>query len=157
MTLPRAPAAATEPSDIELVDNVLRLAPGAVEALARYDGSVAWCVSTNAAYSRFSGFLPEPVARRIFMDDRAAVAGNMGSIGRAEVVKGGYRVSGRWAYGSGIMHSDWVIGGCVVLEGDAPRRKPGGGVETRMRPPRSLKRARVGTSRDPGQFRLEDF
>jgi hypothetical protein len=35
MTLPRAPAAATEPSDIELVDNVLRAAPGAVEAFYR--------------------------------------------------------------------------------------------------------------------------
>ena len=33
--MPRAPAAATEPSDIELVDNVLRAAPGAVEAFYR--------------------------------------------------------------------------------------------------------------------------
>ena len=101
-----------------------------VEALARYDGSVAWCVSTNAAYSRFSGFLPEPVARQIFMDDGAAVAGNMGSIGRAEVVKGGYRVSGRWAYGSGITHCEWALGGCVVHDGDGPRRGPGGILET---------------------------
>jgi hypothetical protein len=35
MTLARAPAAATEPSDIELVDNVLRAVPGAVEAFYR--------------------------------------------------------------------------------------------------------------------------
>src|SRR5437016_3312883 len=69
-----------------------------IEALSRFDASVGWCVSTNAAYSRFSGFLPESVARRIFVEDRAAIAGNMGSIGKAEVVKGGYCVTGRWAY-----------------------------------------------------------
>ena len=101
-----------------------------IEALARYDGSVAWCVSNAAAYSRFSGFLAEPVARRMFVDDRAAVAGNMGPDGRAEVAKGGYRVTGRWAYGSGILHSDWVLGGCVVRDGDESRRGPDGKFET---------------------------
>jgi len=29
--------------------------------------------------------------------------------GRAEVVEGGYRISGRWAWGTGVMHADWVI------------------------------------------------
>jgi alkylation response protein AidB-like acyl-CoA dehydrogenase len=101
-----------------------------IEALAQYDGSVAWCVMNAAAYSRFSGFLPEAVARRIFVDDRAVVAGNMGPQGRAEAVKGGYRVTGHWAYGSGIMHSEWVLGGCVVHDGDEPRRGPGGAFET---------------------------
>ncbi len=101
-----------------------------VEALARYDGSVAWCVSNAATYSIFSGFLPEAVARRIFVDDRAAVAGSLVPLGRAEVVEGGYRVTGRWSYGSGIMHSDWVLGGCVVHDGDGPRRGADGTSET---------------------------
>ena len=101
-----------------------------VEALARYDGSVAWCVSVAATYSLFSGFLPEAVARRIFVDDRAAVAGSLVPLGRAEVAEGGYRVTGRWSYGSGILHSDWVLGGCVVHDGGGPRRGPGGVFET---------------------------
>ncbi len=54
----------------------------------------------------------------------------MGPQGTAEVVKGGYRETGRWAYGSGIMHSQWVLGGCVVHDGDARRRGPGGGFDT---------------------------
>jgi alkylation response protein AidB-like acyl-CoA dehydrogenase len=101
-----------------------------VEALCRYDGSVAWCVSTNAAYSRFSGFLPEPAARRIFVDDGAAIAGHMGSMGRAEVVKGDYSVTGRWPYGSGITHCAWALGGCVVHDADGPRRGRDGALET---------------------------
>ena len=104
-----------------------------IEALARSDGSVAWCVTNGGAYSRFSGFLPEAVARRIFVEERAVVAGNMGPIGRAVPVPGGYRVTGRWPYGSGITHSGWVLGNCVVLdEGGAPRPGPSGAADTRI-------------------------
>jgi alkylation response protein AidB-like acyl-CoA dehydrogenase len=103
-----------------------------IEALARWDGSVAWCVTNGGAYARFSGFLPDGVARRIFVEERAAVAGNMGPIGRAVPVPGGYRLTGRWAYGSGITHSGWLLGGCVVLDGEAPRRGPDGAPDTRI-------------------------
>ena len=101
-----------------------------IEALARYDGSVGWCAMIASAYSFFSGFLPEPVARRIFVNDRATVAGNFGPQGKAEVVDGGYRVTGRWAYGSGINHSAWIVGGCVVHDADGPRLRPDGTRET---------------------------
>jgi len=101
-----------------------------IEALARHDGSVGWCASVAATYSFFSGFLPEPVAHRIFVNDKAAVAGNIHPIGKAEVVEGGYRVTGRWAYGSGINHSEWILGGCVVHDADRPRLRPDGTRET---------------------------
>jgi indole-3-acetate monooxygenase len=38
--------------------------------------------------------------------------------GRALKVKGGYRVSGHWPFGSGCQHSTWLVGGCMVYEGD---------------------------------------
>ena len=68
-----------------------------IETLARWDGSVAWCVTNGGGYARCSGFLTEPVARRIFVEERAVVAGKMGAVGRAVPVTGGYPVSGRWA------------------------------------------------------------
>src|SRR5271155_1180796 len=46
-----------------------------IERLAQADGAVGWCVSIGAAYSRFSGFLSEPVARHIFVEDQAIIAG----------------------------------------------------------------------------------
>src|SRR5215467_4468416 len=97
-----------------------------IEALSRHDGSVGWCTMIAAVYSYFSGFLPEPVARRIFVNERAAVAGSFVPIGRAEVVNGGYRVTGRWPYGSGINHSEWILGGCFVHDAGGPRLRPDG-------------------------------
>ena len=29
--------------------------------------------------------------------------------GKAEKVEGGYRVSGRWGYATGIQHGDWML------------------------------------------------
>lgn len=43
-----------------------------IERLAQADGAVGWRVSVVAAFSRFSGFLCGPAARRI---DRAIIAG----------------------------------------------------------------------------------
>src|SRR5262249_8200502 len=101
-----------------------------IEALTRHDGSVGWCTMIAAVYSYFSGFLPEPVARRIFVKDMAAVAGSFVPIGKAEVVDGGYRVTGRCPYGSGINHSEWILGGCVVHDAGGPRLRPDGTRET---------------------------
>jgi alkylation response protein AidB-like acyl-CoA dehydrogenase len=37
----------------------------------------------------------------------------------ARPVDGGFRVSGRWAWGSGTANADWILGGCRV-EGEPP-------------------------------------
>jgi alkylation response protein AidB-like acyl-CoA dehydrogenase len=35
-------------------------------------------------------------------------------------VPGGYRVSGRWTFGSGCTHADVIIGGCLITENGQP-------------------------------------
>jgi len=41
-------------------------------------------------------------------------------IGAARRVEGGYRVSGRWKWGSGIMHADWIMGFVTFETGGDP-------------------------------------
>ena len=103
-----------------------------IERLARADGSVGWCVSVAAAFSRFSGFLSEPVARRIFVEDNAVIAGALAPGGKAVPVEGGFRLTGHWAFGSGIMHSNWTVGTSVILKDGQPRRSPTGALDTRV-------------------------
>jgi len=89
-----------------------------VEALSYLDGSIGWCAGLGAAYSRFAGYLPEAVAMHIFADN--VLAGSLAPTGRGTRVPGGYRLSGRWAWGSGIMHSTWVVVTFLTQSGDEP-------------------------------------
>ena len=61
-----------------------------VEAISQVNGSVGWCVTIGGgAPTWLSAFLPDPVARRIFVEDRSFVAGYLGPLGRAVPVQGG--------------------------------------------------------------------
>ena len=104
----------------------------AVEEVAQVDGSAGWLVAVAATYSALPAYLSEDVARQLTDDPTATIAGTINPSGRAVVVPGGYRVSGRWAFGSGILHSRWVIGNCVVIDGDGPRLTPSGAPELRI-------------------------
>ena len=89
-------------------------------------------MAVAATYSALPAYLGEEVARQLTDEPTATIAGTINPTGRAVVVPGGYRVSGRWAFGSGILHSRWVIGNCVVIDGDGPRLTPSGAPELRI-------------------------
>jgi alkylation response protein AidB-like acyl-CoA dehydrogenase len=91
-----------------------------VERFAVMDGSVAWNFAIGGGTPLFAGFIPAAVAREVFASPDACVAGGLAPMGTALRVDGGYRVSGRWAWASGIHQSRWVIAGCTILEGDPP-------------------------------------
>lgn len=40
--------------------------------------------------------------------------------GKAERVEGGYKINGRWSWGTGVMHADWVLLNGIVQDTDAP-------------------------------------
>jgi indole-3-acetate monooxygenase len=103
-----------------------------IEELSRIDGSVGWCAAVASAYSFFAGYLRSDMARRIYDGGRTVVAGGLMPIGKAFITEGGYRVTGHWSYGSGIRHSTWVVGNCVVQDRDGPWRGSNGAPEIRM-------------------------
>jgi alkylation response protein AidB-like acyl-CoA dehydrogenase len=89
-----------------------------IEELARIDGSLGWCAVIPAGYARLSGALDEDAAREIFLDSpRGVLVGTLNPTGKAIAAPGGYRVTGRWGYGSFINHGDWVLGNCLDGEG----------------------------------------
>jgi alkylation response protein AidB-like acyl-CoA dehydrogenase len=81
-----------------------------VEAASALDGSVGWLVWNGGGMSRIGGYLQESTVRDWFADPRAFVVSATGAIGTAERVSGGYRVSGRWPFGSGAHHATRFMG-----------------------------------------------
>ncbi|MCH9671886.1 MAG: acyl-CoA dehydrogenase family protein [Gammaproteobacteria bacterium] len=87
-----------------------------LEAVSRVDGSTGWCAGILATTSAMVGaFLPTGSAAELFGSRVPPMAGMVAPKGKAVPVSGGYEVSGRWSFGSGIHHSEWVVGGVAVL------------------------------------------
>jgi len=104
----------------------------AVEEMAAGDGAAGWCLAVHATSGMLAAYLPKLDARTVF-GSRSVVGGVFAPRGRAIHLPGGrLRVTGRWPFASGVEHCDWLMGGCLVSEGDAVRRRPGGQPDVRM-------------------------
>jgi alkylation response protein AidB-like acyl-CoA dehydrogenase len=103
-----------------------------IEELSRADGSVGWCAMVASVFSRLSGYLGSAAGAEIFRGGTARLAGSLSPTGKAVAVAGGFRVSGRWSYGSFIQHSHWAVGNSIVHDGDTPRRDSHGAPDIRF-------------------------
>jgi alkylation response protein AidB-like acyl-CoA dehydrogenase len=93
------------------------------EAMAHADSSAGWALMIGASISGMMGaYLPDATARELFAGHVPIAAGLQVPMGTARPVAGGYRVTGRWGFGSGIRHADWVFTAARVEAGtsDAP-------------------------------------
>lgn len=99
-----------------------------IEELAAADGSTGWCVVVGAEANGFLGaWLPEAAAGDLLFGRANVVsASSVTQGGRAVATGDGYRVSGRWRYASGCLHSDWLLADCTIVDGDTPRTGPDG-------------------------------
>jgi alkylation response protein AidB-like acyl-CoA dehydrogenase len=94
-----------------------------IEALAAADASTAWCMAQSLASSHAAGFLDREVAREVFGASCAVVAwGPPGGPTRAQVVDGGYRVTGKWRFASGSANATFMGAHSQVYERDGTPR-----------------------------------
>jgi alkylation response protein AidB-like acyl-CoA dehydrogenase len=105
-----------------------------VEALARIDGSTAWCVWIASGNPVYVGrCLTEQGAEAVFgRDPHVVTAGVVAPYGRAVAQDGGYLVCGRWPYASGCHHCTWLFCCCTVGDGDQMRLTARGDPEVRV-------------------------
>jgi alkylation response protein AidB-like acyl-CoA dehydrogenase len=91
-----------------------------IEALSYGDPAAGWCAMIGSDTGLYASFLDRDVAERMFPILDMVTAGLLFPNGRAEIVPGGYRLTGRWQFGSGITHADWVISGAFLYRDGAP-------------------------------------
>ena len=112
------------PAELGALEAAPAVTLAGAEAIARGDASAGWCVSIAATSSLLSAYLPEPGAIEVFGDPSQVAAGVWAPRGRATVVDGGVRVSGRWSFCSGISHSQWLFAGCLLEDAHAQGEAP---------------------------------
>ncbi len=87
-----------------------------LEAVTRIDASAGWCLMVaTTAVGLPAGFLLDEAMDKILAGGRippAAIAIFPSCI--ATPVDGGYRLSWRWPFASGVRHAEWLTAGCWV-------------------------------------------
>lgn len=106
----------------------------AIEAVSYADGAAGWCSMISSTTSSMAVYLPASTAQLIYGDPGIVTGGVFAPNGRGtsvdvdggdgggcdvdgrdvggrDVGGRGFSVEGRWAWGSGTQHSDWVLGG----------------------------------------------
>lgn len=91
-----------------------------IEAIAESDASSAWCVMIGATSGTVLSMLPADSAREIFAHPQILLGGVYAPRGQAVAEGDGFRVNGRWQWGSGTQNADWVMGGCQVIRDGKP-------------------------------------
>jgi alkylation response protein AidB-like acyl-CoA dehydrogenase len=104
----------------------------ALEQLASADGATAWCAMIASTSSLLGAYLPPEDAELIYAGGRTVTGGVFAPRGRAERRDGAYLVTGRWSFVSGVQHCDWVLGGCVVHDGEEPALLADGSPDVRL-------------------------
>ncbi|MFE3519034.1 hydrolase [Streptomyces sp. NPDC059166] len=99
----------------ELTDAVVSVGQGCAAS--------AWCASLAAYSARFASHLPEEGHQALWgASPDTVVATGLMPAGRARAVDGGWKVTGRWSYVSGIDFADWVMLCAAVPGGEGPPR-----------------------------------
>ena len=85
--------------------------------LSEGDGSAGWNAMIGSTTGVLSASLPTEFAKEIYGDKPGVLTvGVTAPLGKAEIVDGGYQVTGRWPFGSGSQNADWISGGCFLFE-----------------------------------------
>jgi alkylation response protein AidB-like acyl-CoA dehydrogenase len=91
------------------------------------DGSLGWITMLGVGHMPHLALLPRETFDKIYAQDPdIIVAGSAAPAGKAEMVEGGFRVSGRWPFGSGCQHADIIFAGVVITKNGEPVMRPDG-------------------------------
>ncbi|MEV5568145.1 acyl-CoA dehydrogenase family protein [Streptomyces sp. NPDC052196] len=96
----------------------------AVTAVGEGCAAAAWCASLSAYSARFAAHLPKEGHHALWgSGPDTIIATALMPAGRAVPADGGWRLSGRWSYVSGIEFASWALV-CAAVPGPAGDNPP---------------------------------
>ena len=103
-----------------------------VEELSIANASVGWCAMIGSDAGYFTAFLDDDVGRALYPDLDLVTGSSTRPTGRAEIVPGGYRVTGRWQFSSGCQHSTYLVANSFTFDCGVQRFLADGTPESRL-------------------------
>lgn len=89
----------------------------AIETVSHGDGAAGWATMIGSTTSSMAAFLDADTAKELYPTPAARTCGVFAPNGTGRREADGYRVTGRWQWGSGSRHSTWIMGGATCDDG----------------------------------------
>ncbi len=90
----------------------------AIETVAVADGAAGWCTMIASTTSSMSLFMEPEFAKAIYGDPKVITGGVYAPNGTAVRDRDEWRVTGRWQWGSGSQHCQFLTGGAATDTGE---------------------------------------
>jgi alkylation response protein AidB-like acyl-CoA dehydrogenase len=88
--------------------------------LSRGCPSTGWICSIITAANTLPALMSDGAADEIYGTPNLRTTGTFESNGGAQRVEGGYRITGRWRWNSGGVHSNWIAPACTTIDDGDP-------------------------------------
>jgi 3-hydroxy-9,10-secoandrosta-1,3,5(10)-triene-9,17-dione monooxygenase len=87
-----------------------------VAIISRGDASTGWVLANLAAHHWLAGMWPKQAQDEVWGPSPDSLIGSalIFPRGRAQKVEGGYKLSGRWPFSSGVDAASWALFGAIV-------------------------------------------
>jgi len=91
-----------------------------VETISQACCAAGWCLTQYCSHNCLLGYWPAEGQDDVWgpMPDAVVAGVLIPGCGKARKVDGGWRLSGRWPFASGVYGADWFIGAAFVDNGD---------------------------------------
>jgi 3-hydroxy-9,10-secoandrosta-1,3,5(10)-triene-9,17-dione monooxygenase len=96
----------------EILDVVRQMAHGCA--------SSAWTLGFYTLHNWMLSLFGEQAQDEVFADGPVLCPAPLAPTGRGTPVDGGFRLTGRWSWATGVMDADWVLIGAICGPDDAP-------------------------------------
>lgn len=98
---------------------------GVSMAWGKYCASTAWVCGLYMVHSWFGSLFPQQCQDDVWGENPdAVISGSYAPIGKVRVVEGGYRMSGRFPFSSGVPGADWNLCSGMIPMGPEEKMVP---------------------------------
>jgi 3-hydroxy-9,10-secoandrosta-1,3,5(10)-triene-9,17-dione monooxygenase len=93
-----------------------------VETISQACCAAGWCLTQYCSHNVLLGYFPPDGQDEVWgaLPDAMIAGVLIPGCGKAKKVDGGWQLSGRWPFASGVYGADWFIAAALAVDGDGP-------------------------------------
>jgi 3-hydroxy-9,10-secoandrosta-1,3,5(10)-triene-9,17-dione monooxygenase len=112
----------TVPADVGGYEAEVKIVTEVLAQISRGCPSTSWICSIITTANTLPALMSDDAAEEIYATPDLRLTGTFEPTGVATPAQGGYRITGKWRWNTGGIHSNWIAPSCTVVGDGVPER-----------------------------------